>query len=67
MELNIYTINQTRIFLNIKIIKRFIEFTDEYDLNYDLNNKNIPNEIYQRFAKIIFKVNKKFFLKQNKI
>ena len=34
--------------------KTFIEFTNEYYLNYDLNNKNIPNEIYQRFAKIIF-------------
>ena len=47
--------------------KTFIEFTDEYDLNYDLNNKNIPNEIYQRFAKIIFdsETSNFFKVKQN--
>ena len=47
--------------------KTFIEFTDEYDLNYDLNNKNIPNEIYQRFAKIILngEPNSFFKTKQN--
>ena len=47
--------------------KTFIEFTNEYYLNYDLNNKNIPNEIYQRFAKIIFdsETNNFFKVKQN--
>ena len=47
--------------------KTFIEFTNEYYLNYDLNNKNIPNEIYQRFAKIIFnsEANGFFKIKQN--
>ena len=47
--------------------KTFIEFTNEYYLNYDLNNKNIPNEIYQRFAKIIFdsETSNFFKVKQN--
>ena len=41
-------------FLKYQDYKTFVEFTDEYNLNYDVKNKNIPNEIYQRFAKIIF-------------
>ena len=54
-------------FLKYQDYKTFIEFTDEYDLNYDLKNKNIPNEIYQRFAKIIFngESNSFFKTKQN--
>jgi cobalt/nickel transport protein len=54
-------------FLKYQDYKTFIEFTDEYDLNYDLKNKNIPNEIYQRFAKIIFngQPNSFFKTKQN--
>ena len=54
-------------FLKYQDYKTFVEFTDEYDLNYDLKNKNIPNEIYQRFAKIIFngKPNSFFKTKQN--
>jgi len=54
-------------FLKYQDYKTFIEFTNEYDLNYDLKNKNIPNEIYQRFAKIIFngEPNSFFKTKQN--
>ena len=54
-------------FLKYQDYKTFVEFTDEYDLNYDLKNKNIPNEIYQRFAKIIFngEPNSFFKTKQN--
>lgn len=54
-------------FLKYQDYKTFIEFTDEYDLNYDLKNKNIPNEIYQRFSKIIFngEPNSFFKTKQN--
>ena len=54
-------------FLNYQDYKTFIEFIDEYDLNYDSKNKSIPNEIYQRFAKIIFngEPNSFFKTKQN--
>ena len=54
-------------FLKYQDYKTFIEFMNEYDLNYDLKNKNIPNEIYQRFAKIIFngESNSFFKTKQN--
>ena len=54
-------------FLKYQDYKTFVEFTDEYDLNYDVKNKNIPSEIYQRFAKIIFngEPNSFFKTKQN--
>ena len=54
-------------FLKYQDYKTFVEFTDEYNLNYDVKNKNIPNEIYQRFAKIIFngEPNSFFKTKQN--
>lgn len=54
-------------FLKYQDYKTFVEFTDEYDLNYDFKNKNIPNEIYQRFAKIILndEPNSFFKTKQN--
>ena len=54
-------------FLKYEDYKSFVEFTDEYYLSYDLNNKNPPSEIYQRFAKIIFNSEQIVFLKQNKI
>ena len=50
-------------FLKYQDYKSFIEFTDEYNLNYDLNNKNPPSEIYQRFAKIIFNSEQNNFFK----
>ena len=40
-------------FLKYQDYKTFIEFTDEYNLSYE-KIKIFQNEIYQRFAKIIF-------------
>ena len=49
-------------FLEYKDYKTFLEFAHDYDLTYNKNNKDIPKEIYQRFAKIIFNYEKgKFF------
>ena len=54
-------------FLKYEDYKSFIEFTDEYYLSYDKSNKNVPSEIYQRYAKIIFngELNTFFKTKQN--
>ena len=45
----------------------FLEFINDYKLPYNSEKKSIPKEIYQRFAKIIFKYNGKNFFhsKQN--
>ena len=50
-------------FLKYDDYKSFVEFTDEYNLSYDKSNKNPPSEVYQRFAKIIFKGEQKSFFK----
>jgi len=50
-------------FLKYEDYKSFVEFTDEYNLSYDKSNKNPPSEVYQRFAKIIFKGEQKSFFK----
>ena len=54
-------------FLKYEDYKSFVEFTDEYYLSYDKSNKNVPSEIYQRYAKIIFngELNTFFKTKQN--
>ena len=41
---SIFVLSVKQSFSNIKIKFNKIRFTDEYDLNYDLKNKNIPNE-----------------------
>ena len=54
-------------FLKYEDYESFIEFTNEYYLSYDNSNKNVPSEIYQRYAKIIFnsESNSFFITKQN--
>ena len=54
-------------FLKYDDYKSFVKFTGEYYLSYDKKNKNIPSEIYQRYAKLIFdgKPNSFFKTKQN--
>ena len=54
-------------FLKYDDYKSFVNFTDEYYLSYDKKNKNIPSEIYQRYAKLIFdgKPNSFFKTRQN--
>ncbi len=43
--------------------KSFVQFINEYNLSYDKSNKNVPREVYQRFAKIIFKGEQNSFFK----
>ena len=54
-------------FLKYEDYKSFVEFADEYYLSYDKKNKNIPSEIYQRYAKLILngEPNSFFKTKQN--
>lgn len=52
-------------FLKYKDYKTFLEFVDEYHLTYNQKDKNIPKEIYQRFAKTIVKYDNSNFFKPN--
>jgi hypothetical protein len=52
-------------FLKYEDYKSFVEFTDEYYLSYDKSNKNVPSEIYQRYAKIILNGEPNSFFKTN--
>ncbi len=52
-------------FLEYKDYDTFLDFTKEYNLSYNTNNKKIPKEIYQRFAKLIFKYDGQKFYQSN--
>ena len=53
------------VLLEYQDFETFINFTKEYDLEYEKNNKKRPKEIYQRFAKLIFQNEKGNFFQSS--